>query len=214
MQHGSPFDSINPGLTLALMSATAQSRACISPEEYLEEEKCADVKHEYVAGEVYAMAGASADHGRISLNIGAELRAQLRGKPCEAFVSDMKVKIPPTVFDGFYYPDVVVACNPHEQNPHVREEPAVIFEVLSPTTEHIDRVEKTAAYLHIPSLQAYVIVAQDRPSVIIRSRIKGIWSATEATRMEDRVTLPGIQCELTLEQIYERVSWRTAASAA
>lgn len=196
------------------MSVTAHSRVWISPEEYLEGEKQADVKHEYVAGEVYAMAGASADHIRISLNIGSELRAQLRGKRCEAFVSDMKVKIPPTVFDGFYYPDVVVACNPHERDPYVREEPAVIFEVLSPTTEHTDRVEKTAAYLHIPSLQAYVIVAQDRPSVIVRSRTEGVWSAVELTRMEDRVTLPGIQCELTLEQIYERVSWRTAESAA
>ena len=196
------------------MSVTAQPRVWVSPEEYLEGEKLADVKHEYVAGEVYAMAPRNADHIFISGNICAELRSQLRGKRHEAFISDLKVKIPPSVFDGFYYPDVVVACTPRKPDTYVLEEPTIIFEVLSPATERTDRAEKTAAYLHIPSLQAYVIVAQDRPSVIVRSRTEAGWNAVELTRMEDRVTLPGIQCELTLEQMHERASWRTAKSTA
>lgn len=195
------------------MSVTAQPRI-EGPEEYLEGEKLADVKHEYVAGEVYAMAPRNADHISISGNIGAELRSQLHGKRYEAFISDLKVKIPPSVFDGFYYPDVVVACIPRKPDTYLMEEPTIVFEVLSPATRRIDRAEKTAAYLHMPSLQAYVIVVQDRPRVTVRSRLEGGWNAVELTRMEDRVTLPGIQCELTLEQIYERVSWRTAESAA
>lgn len=195
------------------MTATAKPRVWISPEEYLEGEKITDVKHEYVEGHVFAMAGASADHGRIALNIGAELRTQLRGKPCEAFISDMKVKIPPAFSDAYYYPDVVVGCSPREHDPYVREEPAVIFEVLSATTERTDRSEKVAAYLHIPSLQAYVIVAQDRPSVTVRFRAGVNWKIVELTKMDDRVALPGIQCELTLEQIYERVSWRISQAS-
>ncbi|RYD69642.1 MAG: Uma2 family endonuclease [Verrucomicrobiaceae bacterium] len=192
------------------MSASARAHVWISPEEYLEGEKLADVKHEYVGGDVFAMAGASADHNRIAGNIFAELRAQLRGKPCEAFVSDMKVKIPPFVAEAYFYPDVVVGCSPRERDPYVREEPAVIFEVLSATTERTDRSEKATAYLRIPSLQAYVIVAQDHPSVIVRFRAGVNWKIVEYTKMDDRVELPGIQCELTLEQIYERVSWRNA----
>lgn len=195
------------------MSVTAQPRIWVSPEEYLEGEKLADVKHEYVEGEVFAMAGASADHNIIAGNIFGELRTQLRGKGCIPFISDMKVRIPPGFLDAYYYPDVVVACSPREPDPYVREEPAVIFEVLSATTERTDRSEKLAAYLHIPSLQAYVIVAQDRPSVTVRFRAGVNWKIVELTKMDDRVELPGIQCELTLEQIYERVSWRTAESA-
>lgn len=196
------------------MSTSSQIHVWISPEEYLEGEKLAEVKHEYVGGEVFAMAGASADHNRIAGNIFAELRTQLRGKPCEAFISDMKVKIPPSFADAYFYPDVVVGCSSRERDPYVREEPAVIFEVLSATTERTDRSEKATAYLRIPSLQAYVIVAQDRPSVIVRFRAGVNWKIAEFTRMDERIELPGIQFELTLEQIYERVSWRSTEGSA
>jgi Uma2 family endonuclease len=189
------------------MSVDPISSAWISTDDYLRSERDREVRHEYVDGQIYAMAGASDDHGRIAGNIFAELRGQLRGRPCEAFIADMKVKIPPSFVDAFYYPDVLVACSPTDRDRYFREEPAVIFEVLSPGTERIDRLEKPAAYLHIPSLQAYAIVAQDRCFVNVRFRTEARWQFREYTKMEEAILFPGIGCELSVASIYERVSW-------
>ena len=98
---------VNHGVLFVPVSMTAIPRAAdwISPEEYLEGERLAEVRHEYVDGRVYAMAGASDDHNRIAGNIFAELRERLRGHRCEPFINDMKVKIPPAFADVYYYPD-------------------------------------------------------------------------------------------------------------
>ena len=120
------------------MTAVAKASHWISPEEYLEGERFSDIRHEYVDGTVYAMAGASADHNRISGNIFTELSNRLRGGRCEAFMNDMKLK---TLADSrlFYYPDVFVACDPADNAEYFRERPTVIFEVLSKETERTDR---------------------------------------------------------------------------
>jgi len=131
------------------MTALREEELWISPDEYLEGEKLAAVKHEYVEGRVFAMAGASDVHGLIAGNIFGELRNQLRGKKCEIFTSDMKVRIPPGLPNqelSFYYPDVVVACEPEkEPDPFFRKYPSLIAEVLSPSTRATDLREKAGA---------------------------------------------------------------------
>jgi Uma2 family endonuclease len=155
------------------MTALREDELWISPEAYLEGEKVAPIKYEYVEGRVFAMAGASADHNIIAGNIFAELRAQLRGKRCTPFISDMKVKIPPIGPNyelTFYYPDVVVACGEKEPDPYYREEPEVIFEVLSPSTASTDLREKRAAYLRIPSIEGFITMAQEQMEAIVYRR--------------------------------------------
>ncbi len=197
------------------MTALREEALWISPEEYLEGEKLSPIKHEYVEGRVFAMAGASADHGLIAANILAELHNQLRGKKCQTFASDMKVQIPPMMPNHeitFYYPDVVVACEPEKElDPFYRDFPSAIFEVLSPSTQTLDLREKRINYLKIESLEYYCIVAQDRMEVTVYRRKSANWEIMQWRQPEDVIYLGAIDCELTLAQIYERVSWNVAA---
>ncbi|MGB3681411.1 MAG: Uma2 family endonuclease [Rubrobacteraceae bacterium] len=134
----------------------------LSVEEYLEFERNSPVKHEYVGGRVYAMAGVSRRHSRISGNIFAVLREAARGGPCRVHQSDMQVRVP----DGlFYYPDVVVACGPEPEDPYLEDDPCLVVEVLSPTTASTDRREKLLSYRKLPSLRTYLIVEQEETLV-------------------------------------------------
>src|SRR5438552_478647 len=159
-----------------MTSAVAQSQQFLSVEEYLEGERFSEIRHEYVGGYVYAMAGASDDHNRISGNIFSTLLERLRGKRCEPFMVDMKLKIPGG--QAFYYPDVLVACDPADNAKYFRERPLVVFEVLSPDTERADQREKWYAYALIPSLKVYVIVSQEKRQVTVLRRSRpGPWVA-------------------------------------
>ena len=180
----------------------------ISEEDYLAGELQSEVRHEYIGGHVYAMAGASDEHNRIALNIASELHQRLRGKRCEAFINDMKLKL--ARFETFYYPDVLVSCDPSDKAKHFRERPSVVFEVLSPETERIDQNEKRKAYAAIDSLQVYVLVAQDRfEAMLLRKAGEGAWT-TEILRGRDTVLkLPEIGVEIPFERIYERTSLLT-----
>ncbi|MHB9102072.1 MAG: Uma2 family endonuclease [Sulfuricella sp.] len=131
--------------------------------EYLEGELRSDIRHEYVAGQVYAMAGAGEKHNLIALNIASRLRSAVRGTPCRAFISDMKVRVGQN--DAFYYPDVMVACDPQDTESLYKRSPCLIVEVLSPATEAIDRREKFFAYRSLPSLRHYLLVSQDQRRV-------------------------------------------------
>jgi len=186
-----------------MTSAVAHSRQLISVEDYLEGERLSDVRHEYVGGYVYAMAGASDDHNRIAGNIHGELRERLRGRRCEAFVADMKLKIPGN--QAFYYPDVLVACDPADNARYFRERPAVVFEVLSPDTERADQREKWYAYALIPSLKVYVIVSQEKRQVTVLRRSRpGPWVADVIKGKGSILKLPEIKAEIALARIYER----------
>ncbi|MDB6148592.1 MAG: hypothetical protein JWQ44_40 [Chthoniobacter sp.] len=200
------------------MSIVQENRLWISPEEYLEGEKQATLKHEYVEGRVFAMAGANANHDLIAGNIYGLLWQQLHGRKCRVFSSDMKVKIPPTLPNcelTYYYPDVQVACKPeNEFDEYFREYPAVIFEVLSPSTSSTDEREKRAAYLRIDSLEHYCIVAQEKMEVTVYRRAGRNWEIMRWTQPGDVVILGAIDCELTLGQIYERVTWKRASGTA
>ncbi len=144
------------------MAERATPQQLMSVEEFLEFERNSPVKHEYVGGHVYAMVGVSRRHSRISGNIFAALREPAVGGPCRVHQSDMKVQTPD---DLFYYPDVVVACEPEPENPYLEDEPCVIVEVISPSTEATDRREKLISYRKLRSLRAYLIVEQDEARV-------------------------------------------------
>ena len=185
------------------MTALKKSDVLISPEEYLEGELLAEVRHEYVAGQVFAMAGASDDHNRIAGSIFGILYAQLRGKPCEAFMNDMKAR----VATAFYYPDVMVVCDPTDNHRYFRERPSVVFEVLSPDTERTDRREKSISYWHRPTCQSYIVVAQDRVALTVMRRGSGDWwESEEITDRSATLRLPEIGCEISVAEIYERTS--------
>ncbi|MEO6872690.1 MAG: Uma2 family endonuclease [Chthoniobacterales bacterium] len=173
-------------------------------EEYLAAELMSGEKHEYLAGVVCAMAGASAGHNRITGNIAAELRDQLRGKSCQEFSTEMKVCIRKGAAEFYYYPDVTVDCSPLPDTSFFSEEPRVIFEVLSPQTERIDRGEKLQNYQSLDSLSAYILVDQARVAVTVYRRKNEVWGREVLTAKDDILGLPEIDCELTLTAIYER----------
>jgi len=186
------------------MSTILKTTDWISPDEYLEGERSAEVRHEYVDGHVYAMAGASDDHNRIAGNIFAELRERLRGHRCEPFINDMKVKIPPAFADVYYYPDVLVAFDPTDNARYFRERPTVIIEVLSTETERTDRREKAIAYRQIPTVEAYVLVEQERMAATILRRTEPGWQSEVIEKRGSILKLPGLGVEIPLERIYER----------
>ena len=176
----------------------------LSPEEYLAREAVSDVRHEYLAGAVYAMSGTTVAHGRIISNIFGELARQLRGRRCEAFTSEIKVRIQIGADSFYYYPDVVVDCGSPPDESLFAEEPRVIFEVLSPGTERIDRHEKRLNYQRLPSLDAYGLVEQARMAVTVYRRADGNWTAESLHDPSASLDLPTVGCVLPLSTIYER----------
>ena len=188
------------------MASLPQTR--YTPEQYLELDRKADHRSEYVNGEVLAMAGASRVHNRITLNIGAALTAQLRGSSCEPFTSDLRVKSLAT--GSFLFPDVVVGCEPLEFEDNSLDillNPTVIMEVLSPTTAADDRSWKFAHYRRLETLTDYVMLSQYQPFVEHYTRQGDQWVLTELTGLEAVLRLPSLGCDLPLSAIYERVEF-------
>ena len=187
------------------MSALAENRF-LSVEEYLEGERISEVRHEYIAGEVFAMAGASEAHNRIAGNLFFYLRAAVRGKPCGVFISDMKVSVPAQ--DAYYYPDVMLSCEDYDADTHIKSAPCLIAEVLSPSTQSIDRREKMLGYRRMPSLRHYLILSQEQPLVeCYRRDPKQGWVCQRLTAPADRIAIdcPPVACELRLADLYEDV---------
>jgi Uma2 family endonuclease len=175
----------------------------ISSDEYLRGEDIASTKHEYLDGRVYAMAGASERHNRIALNIAFQLRGATRGKPCGVFMSDMKVRERGS--NIFYYPDVMLVCDPDDDHPQYKERPCLIVEVLSPSTATIDRREKWRTYRDMPSLRYYLIVDADQVAVEVYSRSpQGAWQVAPLEGGEVlTIDCPPVRAALSLEDIYE-----------
>ena len=178
--------------------------------EYLAREKDNPVRHEYVDGQVYAMAGASDRHNRLALNLASRLNDHLNGGPCEVFIADMKVIVDPLVY---YYPDVVVTCDPPGGDPYVRTQPHLIIEVVSPSTERIDRHEKLFAYRRVPSVQEYVLVLQDRIQVeVYRRQSEDEWSREIFVQPEEYVHFASVDFTLSVSDIYRNVRWSESAT--
>jgi Uma2 family endonuclease len=175
--------------------------------EYLEAESKSEVRHEYLDGQVFAMAGGSKAHNIITLNIASRLRSQLREKSCDVFMSDMKVKLKSAYQNKvvFYYPDVVVTCSPEDRDKYLVNYPCVIFEVLSPSTEVSDRREKLVNYQTIGSLQEYILVSQDKIKVeVYRQDLQGNWTK-EILGSDDILVLNSVNLSLTMTDIYEDI---------
>jgi Uma2 family endonuclease len=177
----------------------------MSVADYLALEETSDVRHEFIGGAIHAMSGASEAHNVIAGNIFAALRPKLSGGPCRAFISDFKVRLEAGREDIFYYPDVVISCHKADIEKYFLRLPTLIVEVLSPSTETIDRREKKLNYLQVPTLQEYVLVEQDRRELTIFRRATG-WVGEIFTAPEALVEFRSIGQAMTLAEIYEDVA--------
>jgi Uma2 family endonuclease len=187
---------------------SSHPKAHLTPEEYLAIERQAETKSEYFNGEMFAMVGSSREHNLIAVNIAGELRQQLKGRPCETYTSDMRVRVPAT---GLYtYLDVVIVCGaPEFDDDHVDTliNPTLIVEVLSESTESYDRGKKFGHYRSIESLVEYLLVAQDEYRVEqFVKQTDGRWLLSDVRSLEGTVELTSIQCTLRLKEVYDRIA--------
>lgn len=185
----------------------AKKQQLISVEDYLAGELVSPIKHEYVGGVVYAMAGAINRRNRIATNIVGAAHGRLRGNRCRAFNSDTKIRVRLTHHVRFYYPEASIVCRPNADVDSFQEEPAVIFEVLSRKTRRIDEGEKKDAYLTIPSLNVYVLVEQDTPSIVAYRRTDHGFVREVHEGLAAVLRLPEIGIELPMAEIYEHVEF-------
>ncbi|WP_434222322.1 Uma2 family endonuclease [Limnospira platensis CENA597] len=158
----------------------------LSPDDYLEIEANSSIKHEYIDGEVYAMAGATDTHVTIALNMAIALRNHLRGSGCRVYISDMKVRIQKANGERFYYPDILVTCDPRDRDtPTYKQFPKLIIEVLSDSTEAFDRGDKFMDYQSIDSLQEYILINTRHPRLEIFRRQDDSWLFNTYSLSED-----------------------------
>jgi Uma2 family endonuclease len=183
------------------------SKTQYTPEEYLELERAAEYKSEYVNGEIFAMTGASRRHVLIVTNLVGELRGQLKKRDCAVYSRDLRVKVTPT---GFYtYPDVIVVCGESRFSDAQMDtliNPNVIVEVLSESTKDYDRGGKFEQYRTLEFFYEYVLVARDKPHVehFVRQP-DSRWLLSETNRMDESIELTSIGCTLALAEIYDKV---------
>lgn len=184
-----------------------EAKKYLTPEEYLANERVAEYKSEYFAGEVFALAGASRRHNLIMVNMIAALSNRLRGGSCEVYSSDMRVKV--DELGKYTYPDVVVACGAlqfEDSEQDTLANPTMIVEILSDSTEAYDRGGKFEHYRRIESLREYVLVAQDRHRVEHFLRLEdGHWLFSEIAGLEGTLALGSIGCELPMAEVYYKV---------
>jgi Uma2 family endonuclease len=179
----------------------------VSVEDYLRQELSSPIKHEYLGGVVYAMAGARNSHNVIKDNTLASTHFRLRGRRCRPHGSDTKVRIDMPTHMRFYYPDVQIVCEPNPMHDSFQDHPVAIFEVLSRSTRRIDAGEKKDAYLTIPSLKVYALIEQDTAAVIVFRR-KGDSFVREVYEGLDAVLPLGeIETELPLAEIYDGIEF-------
>jgi Uma2 family endonuclease len=188
------------------MSAATQLQT--TSQDYLALERQAAERHEFLEGIIYAMAGGSVNHGRIQVNLLRALGNQLSQRPCEVFGSELKIHVERQ--DAYFYPDVSALCGPMNFVDGQKDgytNPALIIEVLSPSTEAFDRKKKFLAYQKIASLQEYVLVSQSEVAVEqYRKNAAGEWVVLAILcELEDVLQLASIQCSVSLAEIYERV---------
>jgi Uma2 family endonuclease len=182
----------------------------VSADDYLAAERASEGKHEYSCGYVYAMAGARTQHNRVAVAFVSAMYAKLRGRPCEPFNSDMKVRIKTPAETRFYYPDGMIVCEPNPPGDEFQDRPVVIAEVLSVSTRRTDEVEKREAYLTIPTLSAYLLIETERPHVFVYHRAADGFTARAYDALDATIPLAAIGAELALAELYERVDFATA----
>ncbi len=175
----------------------------MSASDYLDLEQASEARHEYVAGQIFAMVGTRDNHNTVALNIASRLRNHLRGGSCRTYISDMKIRV--EAADAFYYPDVFVTCDPRDTEPYFKRFPCLIVEVLSPSTEAVDRREKLRHYRMLETLKEYMLVSiEERKVEIFRRELTGEWLVDTLTE-DDPVDLKSVEFRMTLADIYEDV---------
>ncbi|SJM91262.1 conserved hypothetical protein [Crenothrix polyspora] len=178
---------------------SAQRTHFIGIEDYLRGELISEIKHEYLEGQVYAMAGASKNHERVVMNIGAIFSGHLRNTRCDTYSSNIKVRVGDI---AFFYPDIMVVCEDNTDN-YYTDQPVIIVEVLSKSTRRMDETTKMRLYQTLPSLQEYVMIEQDIVDVEVCRRSEG-W-ISEHYFMGDEVMFAAIDLTVSVNEIYERV---------
>ena len=185
-----------------------QVKAYVSPEVYLAIERAAEYKSEYINGEIFAMTGASRKHNLIAGNVYGELRQQLKGKPCEAYPGEMRVKAPAA--RSYVYPDIVVVCTePQFEDSYFDTllNPTMVVEVLSKSTESYNRLAKSAYYRTIDSLDEYLLVSQEEYRVEqYVKQADARWLLSDVRSLESVIELKSIDCSLALRDLYDRIS--------
>lgn len=170
--------------------------------DYLADEETSDVRHEYLGGLVYARADETRAHNTIAGNLQVTLRQHLRGGRCKLYMSDIRVNLNLRDDAYYYYPDLVVTCDPRDTDPRFVRHPKLLVEVMSPSTERVDKREKFFAYTTMESLAEYVLIAQSPPEVTVYRRVDG-WRAVKAGGLEARLALESLGAEVPLAAIYE-----------
>lgn len=176
-------------------------------DDYLEAEQRSEVRHEYLYGTIHAMEGGSRRHNQLCLAIASLLQRKMRKGPCETYMNDVKVLIRTPLGEIFYYPDVMVGCDPTDRNDYYLERPSVLFEVTSPSTELTDRREKLTAYQSLGSLEHYVIVSQDARSVEWFRRVEDGWERVVLKEDDEKLSFQNPEVDLSLAEIYESVAF-------
>lgn len=183
----------------------------ITPEEYLQRESTAETKSEYVDGVIVAMSGSSPEHAAITFNLALALGPTLQTTGCRGFSADLRVRV--ELFNRYYYPDLSIVCNkPIYETRHGFQhllDPEMLFEVLSDSTELRDRGEKWLAYCQIESLNAYILIHQDRPLIEYYTRRLDSqeWVYAWVTGLESALQFPSMGCSLSLAKIYRDVDF-------
>jgi len=177
------------------------TRSYIGVDDYLHGVQFSDVRHEYVDGQVFAKGGASDRHGIIAGNLHTFLNRNLPDH-CQVFISDMKVRIRAAEQEIFYYPDVLVSCDPADRETYYRTRPCLVAEVLSPATERVDRFEKLLSYRTLESLEEYLLVTQDYRQVEVFRRARG-WRPE--VYVEGEIPLTSVGLTLGFDELYRRV---------
>ena len=182
------------------MGLRATYKPYISPLEYLEGELASEIRHEYAGGQVFAMAGASAQHEEIAMSLATRLYQHLEDKPCRAYKSDLKLRVQVNQMDTFYYPDIMVSCDPKDNHRYYRENPTVLIEILS-EDEKRDLVDKFLIYSRIEGLEEYIVLSQDpqRPKAYIHRRANN-WQ--QEVIVEGNLEIPSIQFSTPLQHLY------------
>lgn len=181
---------------------TAVKNEYVSVADYLAAEEGSQIRHEYLGGLVYAMAGETLVHNTICLNLATSIRAHLKGGPCRLFMSDIRVNFDLRNDEYYYYPDIVVTCDKRDTHKRFVHHPKLLLEVLSDSTERVDKREKFFAYTSIESLEEYVLVAQTTREVTVFRRANG-WKAEKFSGAKAKVTLASLKLTLPLTGIYE-----------
>lgn len=189
----------------------ALPQAPVTPEQYLEFERAALEKHEYYRGEIFAMAGGTPWHSLIAANLIGALGAALKDKPCRVMTSDLRILVP----DGFYtYPDISVICGEmrfSDKKKDTIENPSLLVEILSPSTEAHDRGFKATHYRQIASLQEYVFVSQTEARLErYRREANGDWKLHDIAGIDAVCELTSVSCTILLSEIYDKVDFDAA----